>query len=356
MKLSALQEQIVNTKEKKVIVLASAAAGKSTCLVQRINRLLDEGVDPNKIVAFTFTNAAAEEIRRRLGDKAKYCFINTIHAYAYYLLVKNGINVNFLIDEEQFDEFFNMIQQHLEVIEEVDYLLLDEAQDSTELEFSFILDMIKPKNVFIIGDLKQSIYSFRKGRPDILLDLMNTSNFVVYDLNENYRNAPKILNFAKKLICGNQIGDYELYDDSISMIEDTMGSVDEVEYLPSNIIEAIHNGPEYNKWFILTRTNAQIDEIMFFLEKAKIPCDTFKQGKMSSDNLKEKVEENTVKVLTVHSAKGLENDNVIVVGVRRWTTDPEERRVAYVAATRARKRLIWTKPRKKKPVRVQSWE
>ena len=45
----------------------------------------------------------------------------------------------------------------------------------------------------------------------------------------------------------------------------------------------------------------------------------------------------TVKVLTVHSAKGLEADNVIVIGVSKWSKNAEERRVAYVAATRARK-------------------
>ena len=63
---------------------------------------------------------------------------------------------------------------------------------------------------------------------------------------------------------------------------------------------------------------------------------------------------NSVKVLTVHSAKGLEADNVIVIGVSKWNKKAEERRVAYVAATRARKKLIWMRSAPKK--RLQSWE
>ena len=79
---------------------------------------------------------------------------------------------------------------------------------------------------------------------------------------------------------------------------------------------------------------------------ANIPYDTFKKGNLRDDQLQRKMEENTVKVLTIHTSKGLENDNVVVVGARYY--NEEEYRVAYVAATRARKRLIWTSTPKKK--------
>jgi superfamily I DNA/RNA helicase len=61
------------------------------------------------------------------------------------------------------------------------------------------------------------------------------------------------------------------------------------------------------------------------------------------------MKENTVKVLTIHTAKGLEANNVIVIGTR-WN-DAEERRINYVAATRARDLLVWTRTpsRRKKP-------
>ena len=67
---------------------------------------------------------------------------------------------------------------------------------------------------------------------------------------------------------------------------------------------------------------------------------------------------NTVKVLTIHSAKGLEAKNVVVIGARFW--NEEEKRLSYVAATRARDLLIWmkTKPNRKKAkntVKMKRW-
>ena len=56
MKLSKQQEAIVNATASKIVVIASAAAGKTAVLTARIQHLLDSGVDPHKIVAITFTN------------------------------------------------------------------------------------------------------------------------------------------------------------------------------------------------------------------------------------------------------------------------------------------------------------
>lgn len=355
MKLSTVQEEIVRAKENKIIVLAAASAGKTRVLTERVKYLLESGADPEKIVVFTFTNAAAEEMRKRIGDLGRRCFINTVHSYAFYLLTKNGIDTSSAINEEDFDEFFRLIQQNPRVIESVDYLLLDEAQDSNFLQYEFILEMIKPKNLFFVGDLKQSIYSFNGGRPDILLDLMYDPNYTTYELNENYRNTSEILRFAKKIIVGSSLGEYALYDNSICMNEDGKGYVTEVEYLPSRVIEFIKDDPQYGKWFILTRTNSQLDNVVVYLTRAGIPCDTFKRSQITSEEFTQKMSNDTVKVLTVHSAKGLEADNVIVIGVAKWNKKQEERRVAYVAATRARKKLIWMRSAPRKP-RFQSWE
>lgn len=354
MELSSLQRKIVETKQNRVIVLAAAAAGKTRVLTERVKFLLDNGVPPTDIVVFTFTNAAAEEMQKRIGEKGKGCFINTVHSYAYSLLLKNGIDTSSAINEEDFDEFFRLIENNLEVIEKVDYLLLDEGQDSNFLQYQFILKMIKPEHLFIAADVRQSIYEFNGGRPDILLDLVYDPAFTVYNLNENYRNAPAILQFAKKIITGSVLGDYELYDDSICMNDEEYGYVNEVEYLPSNVIKFIQENPNYGSWFVLTRTNSQLDTVVTFLKRAKIPCDTFKRSQISSDEFKEKMGRDSVKVLTVHSAKGLEADNVIVIGVAKWARKSEERRVAYVAATRAKKKLIWMRSAPKK--KIQSWE
>lgn len=53
----------------------------------------------------------------------------------------------------------------------------------------------------------------------------------------------------------------------------------------------------------------------------------------------EEMNKDTIKVLTVHGAKGLEAKKVAVIGVSNYST--EEKRIQYVAATRAKELLVW---------------
>ena len=241
----------------------------------------------------------------------------------------------------------NHSHKYFEHIERVERRFSNEMVYSLEVEGgTYVADGIVTHNC---------IYEWNGGRPDILMDLTGRHDFVTYSLNENYRNGPTILRFAKRLINNSMADDYSLMDDSICMNEFEVDSVAEVSFIPSDIISRINKTKDYGNWFILTRSNAQIDFMMDLLNKAEIPCDTFKRSQISSEEFRVKMNTNTVKILTVHASKGLEADNVIVVGVPKWNKKAEERRIAYVAATRARKQLIWTKEFKKKP-RVSSWE
>ena len=83
MELSKLQEQIINSNAEKIVVIASAACGKTRTLTERVRYWLRMGVDPSEICAITFTNAAANEMQVRLGSDYKDgMFIGTIHALA----------------------------------------------------------------------------------------------------------------------------------------------------------------------------------------------------------------------------------------------------------------------------------
>ena len=66
--ISELQREIIEAKEKNICVLSSAASGKTTVLTERVKYLLENGVAPESIVVFTFTNAAAEEMKKRIAD------------------------------------------------------------------------------------------------------------------------------------------------------------------------------------------------------------------------------------------------------------------------------------------------
>ena len=68
--LTKQQRAIVEATEPRIVVVASAAAGKTRCITERVRWLLSQGVPAEEIVTITFTNAAAEEISERLDNPA----------------------------------------------------------------------------------------------------------------------------------------------------------------------------------------------------------------------------------------------------------------------------------------------
>ena len=348
--LSKKQKEIVESGFRNIIVMSSAASGKTRVLTERIKYLLDNGADPQKMVVLTFTNAAAEEMKKRIGKKSKDIFIGTVHSYANYLLLSSGHATSKFIEEENFDMFFNELEKYPECIKKVDYLLLDEAQDSNESQFKFILDIIKPKSFFIVGDNRQAIYEWRGGRPDMFYDLTFRGDVKTYHLNENYRNGANILSFAKSFILplGVQYQDNSIPKSSYN------GKLIKAKYDLNKIVSTIKEDGQYGDWFILTRSNSDLDEIYDSLIENNIPCDTFKRSELSNDDLNKKMLDNTVKVLTIHASKGLESKKVIVVQ-NNPAYDSEEKRVYYVAATRAKELLIWMNKTKKK-IQTTNWE
>ena len=170
MNLNKYQEKIVKAQEPYVVVNASAAAGKTQTLTERVRFLSQKGVPKDCIVVITFTNAAAEEMMERLGDDGYGIFIGTIHSYANYLLLSSGYDTSKILNEENFDDLFTKVQKHIDCIKPVEYLLLDEAQDTGELEWTFIFDMIKPKNYMLFSDHKQSIYRWKGAHPELIIN------------------------------------------------------------------------------------------------------------------------------------------------------------------------------------------
>lgn len=359
MELSKKQREIAETNCSKCIVCASAAAGKSRVLTERIKFLLSRGVQPNRIVAITYTNAAADNIRRRLPE-AEDVHISTIHSYANYLLLCAGIDTAKFLKKDnnkaKFDRLFKEVQQNLLCIQPVDYLLLDEAQDSNEKQLNFLLDLVKPKNFMIFCDVKQSIYRWNGAEPDLLLDLMQRPGITVFSLTDNYRNAIKILEFAKQLI--NSKGYIGYYDTSIAM-RDRLGIVNKLVYSPKTVQDIISNSnDEYGDWFVICRLKDDCINIYERLLTNKIPCvliDT--QDDKRAIETAAGFAENKVKIMTIHQAKGLESKNVIAV--LGSIPGLEEDCIRYVAATRAMDRLYWlTKPTKKQlkdKMRVERW-
>jgi len=358
--LTEMQKQIVTTDKSKVLVSSSAAAGKTACLVERIQYLLDSGVNPSEIVAITFTNNAANEILKRLKN-SDGIFVSTIHSFCNYLLRGNAIDTTEILNEERFDDLFEEIKQNPNCLRHVTHLISDEVQDTSRQQFEFY-EMLHPDNYMYFFDIKQTLFKWRNADPDYLISLANNPEVTVYSMHENFRNLPDILRFAKKFLY--RLGpDYE--DDSIAMRQPTDGyhyHVLEANYTPDEAVESLLMNNDrlkgnWKDWFVLCRTNADVELFKTLFEKRGIPVDTFKQADLTNLQIEEKMNEDTIKVLTVHSAKGLAAPYVLSYNIRAYNDD--EARVCYVSATRAKDFLIWAKtPPKKKKAKAKtfSWE
>lgn len=350
MNLSKKQKEIVESPYPKVVVHAAAASGKTTLITERVKFMLSHGYKPSRVVVITFTTAAADEMKKRIGH-IDGLFIGTIHAYAFYLLCASGLNEKALtyINEDKFDKLFTLVKKYPDCIKPVDYLIVDEAQDCSDNEWEFF-ELLNPDGFFYCGDTRQCIYEWRDASPSDFMEIASRADVTEYTLDENYRNGYRILNFAKDIITHTKS---HMYDDSIPM-RHTSGKVEWVEFNLGSIAKLIKSSNQpYGSWFVLARTNDQIESIQYILDSYRIPNITFKRGGKSFDELNALTKEDKVKVLTIHTAKGLEADNVIVIGTRLW--GDEEIRLAYVAATRARDNLYWVYNKKKKN-KVESWE
>lgn len=416
MKLDKEQEQAVKTDKKKVIVVAGAGSGKTRVLTERVKYLIESGVEPVNIACITFTNMAAQEMKKRLSDVDTIgdAFIGTIHSFANTIYKTSGFkyqifnfevkiklyrevlenrtlyrNLTFqkflryldyekmtedgLISEEELSDFLlpserddlaeskkevrrlckeRSIVTFAELLEKtreyyhmiggsLKYVLVDEFQDVGALEASFIKNL-NAENEFYVGDDWQSIYGFNGGDVKIFKNLINDENFTTYYLQNNYRNASSVLDIAKKVI--DQVE--SKIEKDIKVISDNEGEVViSTKGKIDKFLDDIKEEEKFKDWFILTRTNREALTVADLLHKKQIPIMNVKKAGVSFEKMNEILSQESVKILTVHSAKGLENKNVLLYGnfpinVPTYMKNEDERKVMYVGITRAKNKLI----------------
>ncbi len=220
------------------------------------------------------------------------------------------------------------------------YIMIDEFQDTNRVQYNILKSLTSQhQNIYIVGDDAQSIYGFRGANIQNILDFKKDyPQAKQIKQEQNYRSTQNILKVANAIIRHNKsqipkrIWTNNKSGPLLSLIKAT-NETEEADKVAHNIFTMQSSACGYEKFAVLYRTNKQSKAIKEALSKRAIPyiCD-------SSESL------GHVKLMTVHSAKGLEFPYVYIVGMIEGLFPfpaelEEERRLFYVAVTRAREKV-----------------
>ena len=351
--LNEMQRKACEYVNGPLLVLAGAGSGKTKVLTTRVAYLINVcGISPNNILAITFTNKAAKEMKDRifkmLGSVAYDIQISTFHSLGVLFIKENyellGYKKNFtildsddsltiikkiikdlgydikyynpkmirnlissakneLIDEYQYENFANteetrvaslvyhryqkkllasnsldfddLLTKPIEFLrknpdilkkyqERFQYILIDEYQDTNEAQY--ILSKLlsaKHRNICVVGDNDQSIYSFRGSNYRNILNFeKDYKDAKIIMLEENYRSTKNILNVANSIIKNNkERKDKNLWTNNIDgdkvIYHTSLNEKDEADYVIKEIDKLLNDGVSKKDIAILYRTNAQ---------------------------------------------------------------------------------------------------
>lgn len=287
-------------------------------------------------VVHSFPKKVLDELYILLGNNMQHGILN-YEDYPYDVMTLCKTNNVITFDEliQKCSEYFKKHNTNIE------YLFVDELQDVGYLEYDFLMDL-NAMNNFFIGDDYQAIYGFKGGDVNIFLSLLNNPDWKSFYMTNNYRNSSIILNYANQII--NRAGD--IINKKTHCMSKEFGNlqIKQRSEIDKFLTTVLQKEQDLQNWFILVRTNKELNYMLEVLNTHKIPVVTFKQGDINKKQMDSALAQNAVKLLTIHTSKGLESDNVILYGNFPINSSnsikSEEIKVFYVGITRARKNLI----------------
>lgn len=366
--LNEAQMRAVLAKEGPISVLAGAGSGKTRVLATRVYHLIREGVRAEQILAVTFTNKAAREMRERvrtmLGDDTAVPFIATFHGLGRELLEKHGsvigvprffsvydrddsekaigvalkaldvstkelspravlgrisrakgegmrasefyekhgrssfgariaaeawLRYEKTLKEEKALDFDDLIALPVRLLEEHadvrraaqerwQYLHIDEYQDTNALQ-GRLTNMLaaKHKNLFVVGDIDQTIYTWRGATIENLLEfdkIYPEAKTII--LERNYRSTKNLVDAANAVIAKNKNRKEKRSTteqgkgDSI-VLHMAASAEDEARWIALTIRTLMNKGTPPHEIAILFRTNFQSRALEEGLLRAGVP-------------------------------------------------------------------------------------
>lgn len=170
-------------------------------------------------------------------------------------------------------------------------------------------------------------------------NLIQNKNWQVYYLINNYRCGSEIIDIADRVILQ---ADDIMPTQTICMSGKKGKVIIDSKYKLDNYLLKLDN---YKDWFILVRTNKDLVKIEEKLNSLEIPYVSFRKGEMTLEEMRQCMAEDKVKLLTIHTSKGLESPNVLMWGnfpirEKPYMRSNDEIKVKYVGMTRAIDKLI----------------
>ncbi|MEA5401661.1 ATP-dependent helicase [Arcicella sp. DC2W] len=256
--LSPKQESIVDLDQGAYLILASAGSGKTRVLTERIKRLSDS--NNGKILAITFTNKAATEIKERLGTSEKInknVFVGTFHSFCqsilelrFKLLGYNRMPHIFEDDSDRLDlikqaiksvPFFEKIYENLDPKKKNEYtynalqfistvkreIVLPEelAKNSENKEYQNLYetyqDILKSNNAIDFDDIIRLVYELFTNNDSVANLYRKAYSFVCID---ECQDLNKLQYFLLKSLCGNFIKNVMMVGDPNQSIYGFNGS------------------------------------------------------------------------------------------------------------------------------------
>ncbi len=365
--LNPAQREAVCHTEGPLLILAGAGSGKTRVLVYRIAYLLSRGVPPENLLAVTFTNKAAQEMRERVGglvgSLAQAIWISTFHSACARILRQEGTVLglagNFVVFDAQdqlivvkeclrdlnlseknfnpqairaalssaknkliapeeyeqtaadfwaqtvarvypvyqkklranaavdFDDLImltvQLFREHPAVLEKYQkrfrYIMIDEYQDTNHAQYVLVKQLAAAhRNICVVGDDDQSIYSFRSADIRNILDFERDYPEVkIIKLEQNYRSTRKILQAANEVVKNNHYRKAKtLWTENEEGTPVTIMKAADERDEAVQVIEEIENlvrreGYSYGDCALLYRINAQSRSFEEVLGRKGVP-------------------------------------------------------------------------------------